>query len=317
MRVRLKLESGLERMEIPINYNGEVSRFVYELLQPDLPFSAKTSREKRTGSDLIEYYTFSNLFIPLVEQDGAYLHFGNVPLELTLSMLVPEGREPEVLKRLAGEVPLVFSDRYSDGLRVTQVQVLANPTAFSRRVRFRMASPMASPVDTDRGSSAHLSRARDPQVIHYSSPDFSEAIREVLIARYVKCYGTEPTDTEFQLLLDQRYLQRRRGRISKLVTLDEGLENERRVKAIIAPFECEGNPELIALGYVAGFGERTLLGFGCVEMVNEPPPVIRTMNFPLSRAESPVLEPKKRVLHFPPSTDPSARIAVGYSIEGS
>jgi hypothetical protein len=53
------------------------------------------------------------------------------------------------------------------------------------------------------------------------------------------------------------------------VTFNEMSEDERRIKALISPFECEGNPDLIWLGYVAGFGEKNVLGFGCTEPISE------------------------------------------------
>lgn len=259
MRLRITLGSPNGFGEIPINYNSYVSQFVYELLQPDTPFEHQSA----TGSTQygIPYYTFSNLYIPGVDQREQTLRFGQVPIDLTVSLLVDPQAEKEVEERLRA-VPVM--DFEGTTLQVDQIERLPEQKTFARRARFRMLSPLASPLWPMSNEGTEL------RYIHYNDPAFSESIRAILLARYERWKGKRPQDTRFHLSLDHQYIQRRRGRISKLVTFYPGLPEEKKIKAIVAPFEVEGNPELIWLGYVAGFGERNILGFGCSDVIRTP-----------------------------------------------
>jgi len=257
MRVKITLSCTSEFGEIPINYNSYVSQFVYELLQPDTPFDFQSQSSGQYG---VPYYTFSNLYVPGVDQFDQVLRFGQVPIDLTVSLLVDPKGEAEVMNRMR-QVPTMDFDNIA--LRVDNIEKLSEVKNFPRRARFRMLSPLASPLWPSVGQDENP----DLRYIHYNDPAFSESIRAILIARYERWKGKRPTDMRFTFTLDQRYIQRRRGRISKLVTFYPGEQEEKRIKAIVAPFEVEGNPELIWLGYVAGFGEKNLLGFGCADLI--------------------------------------------------
>ena len=56
---------------------------------------------------------------------------------------------------------------------------------------------------------------------------------------------------------------------SKLITIKQGTPEETKVKGYLYEFTVEGPPELIRMGYYAGFGEKNSLGFGCVEIISE------------------------------------------------
>lgn len=259
MRCRVILEPESRLNTLPINYNSAVAQFVYELIEPDTAFGSHVSSS--TPNDGVLYYTFSNLYIPEVRQVGPLLEFGKVRIELMLSLLVEPWQEQEVLERMrtlthfdAHALGLNIGGASHSSLKIVAVDTIAEIKRFAGRCKFRMLSPLV---------------ATSARQAHYQSQEFSDAIRETLIAKYTRWKGKPPHDTRFSLTLDNGYVQRRRGRISKLVTFNEMTEDERRIKALISPFECEGNPELIWLGYVAGFGEKNVLGFGCAEPVSE------------------------------------------------
>lgn len=278
MRCRVILEPQASLNTLPINYNSAVAQFVYELLEPDRPFEDRVS--STTPDEGILYYTFSNLYIPEVRLVGRLLEFDQVRIELMLSMLVEPSQEHEALERMrtvthfdAEALGLRETDVTSASLAIVSVDQIAETKRFGSRCKFRMLSPMVA-------TSAKQS--------HYQSEEFSEAIRETLITKYTRWKGKPPEDTRFSFTLDDGYVQRRRGRISKLVTFNERSEDERRIKALISPFECAGNPDLIWLGYVAGFGEKNVLGFGCTEPISESARHVRTALHP-ERSAAPKL----------------------------
>jgi len=252
---------------MPINYNAFVSEFVYEALQPDVPFPSQPAE----GQQGITYYTFSNLYVPEVQQQDRTLSFGKVAIEMTISMLLEPKYFDEVSQRIRQIPQLLFPNGVGTPLDVVSITPVDEAPSVSSFARFRMLSPLVSPT-WDAGD------GREPRYVHYGEPEFSEAIRAILLAKYERWKGRRPQDTRFRIMLDEKYVQRRHGRISKLVTFHEGLDDERRVKAIVAPFEVEGNPDLIWLGYVSGFGEKNLLGFGCTEIISGGGREVRTIS---------------------------------------
>jgi CRISPR-associated endoribonuclease Cas6 len=62
---------------------------------------------------------------------------------------------------------------------------------------------------------------------------------------------------------DRAYLDEaaRRGRRASVLTDIRGI----KVRGWLAPFTIEGSPELIEIGYEAGFGARNSMGFGMAE----------------------------------------------------
>ena len=256
MRIHLTLTPPGDRGHMPINYNSYVSEFVYEAIQPDLAF-----RGQHGPDEGIAFYTFSNLYIPEVQQEDRVLNFGKVGIELTISMLIEPAFEVELIERIEKVKTLPFDPSVGTDLDVSRVEIVNEAPTVQNYARFRMLSPLASPL-------WNPAPGTEQRYIHYGEDEFSESIRGILLAKYEKWKGRRPIDTRFRFELDEKYVQRRRGRISKLVTFHEGEPDEKRVKAIVAPFEVEGNPELIWLGYVAGFGEKNLLGFGCADLVS-------------------------------------------------
>jgi len=63
---------------------------------------------------------------------------------------------------------------------------------------------------------------------------------------------------------DQEYLRRKGEGIYRLVDY-----KGTKIKAIMAPFVVRGSPELMEMGYEAGFGEKNSMGFGMVEVVGD------------------------------------------------
>ena len=52
---------------------------------------------------------------------------------------------------------------------------------------------------------------------------------------------------------------------SKLITIKEGTKEESRVRGYFYTFRLSGDPDIIRIGYEAGFGKQCSLGFGCAE----------------------------------------------------
>lgn len=100
---------------------------------------------------------------------------------------------------------------------------------------------------------------------HYLRPweeGFSEAIRDNLIKKYKLVYEKDIHSPDFKIAIDTEYMSKRSGKITKKINF-KGTD----IIGFIAPFEVRGNPELIEIGYEAGFGEKGSMGFGMVKEV--------------------------------------------------
>ncbi|MER3523977.1 MAG: hypothetical protein C4326_07890 [Ignavibacteria bacterium] len=56
--------------------------------------------------------------------------------------------------------------------------------------------------------------------------------------------------------------------VSKLITIQQGHDDETKVRGFMCPLMIKGNPELIRLAYESGLGEKGSLGFGFIELAN-------------------------------------------------
>ena len=111
---------------------------------------------------------------------------------------------------------------------------------------------------------------------HYIRPweeGFSEAIEQNLIKKYRLVYGKDPNGyiknsgnfyenkgiSKFKITIDNNYMNKKSGKITKKINF-----KNTEIIGFMAPFEVTGNPELIEIGYEAGFGEKGSIGCGMV-----------------------------------------------------
>jgi CRISPR-associated endoribonuclease Cas6 len=92
---------------------------------------------------------------------------------------------------------------------------------------------------------------------------FSEAIKNNLIKKYRLIYGKDINDAHFEIKIDPVYMNKRAGKIIKNINF-----KDTNIIGFMAPFEVRGSPELIEVGYEAGFGEKGSMGFGMVKINN-------------------------------------------------
>ncbi len=100
---------------------------------------------------------------------------------------------------------------------------------------------------------------------HYLRPwedGFSEAVKNNLVKKYRLITGNELEDSDFQIKIDTDYMNRKSGKITKNINF-----KGTNIIGFMAPFEVSGNPELIEIGYEAGFGEKGSMGFGMVKEI--------------------------------------------------
>lgn len=262
MRLRLILRTPPGGAALPIDYQHDLQEAAYALLTAGSKPFAKFlyCQGFRRGKHAYKLFTYSWLIVPPTRRcifDG--------------ELLIEEGTvEWEVGSPVEG-----FATCFRRGLeRERRVQVgkvsfgLAGfdpvePPLFRPKMRFSCLTPIvASTLERGPASASERTRViRQPQYVE-PGPEFTALLRANLAAKYELVYGDAAPEGNFTFEFDPHYVQRVGGRISKLKEF-----KGHPVRGYMAPFRVEGPPELIAVGYECGFGEKNSGGFGMVKPV--------------------------------------------------
>ncbi|MDQ3813909.1 MAG: CRISPR-associated endoribonuclease Cas6, partial [Armatimonadota bacterium] len=123
---------------------------------------------------------------------------------------------------------------------------------FTSPMRFKCLSPIVVAV--------HDPNRRTPRYLRPDAPEFSERVRQNLIAKYRALHGRAPEDDRQTLTFDVDYLKTHKG--TKLMTY-KGIQ----IVGAFCPFTLAGSTELMRVGYECGLGEKNAGGFGMVEVI--------------------------------------------------
>jgi CRISPR-associated endoribonuclease Cas6 len=138
---------------------------------------------------------------------------------------------------------------------VASVETLPAPS-MGVNTRFTCISPIVVSVTERENGVAHT------RYLVAGDAEFGDRVRQNLLAKYAALHGGKlPADDRLTLRFDEEYLSRHRG--TKLIEY-KGIH----VRGMMAPFAACGSPELMRVGYEAGFGEKNAAGFGMVEVAN-------------------------------------------------
>jgi CRISPR-associated endoribonuclease Cas6 len=143
---------------------------------------------------------------------------------------------------------------------ITQVESLPE-IEVSKQMKFTLLSPLV--LSTKKYHNGKLKQ-------YYLRPEDTDEINRVLTQNLINKYklicNKENDSEELQLEWDKRYISRHE-RVTKKVTVKESSGEPIDIIGIQAPFTISGNPELIRIGYEAGFGEKNSMGFGMVQPI--------------------------------------------------
>ncbi len=236
--MRFKIEFELfEPKDLTINYNYYIASWIYRCVERADPDLSLELHKPRT----MKLFTFSRLQIPesrfqildgrmKVESDFAYLFFSTPKKEIAEAFVSGALERPEGrIERL----PFV----------IRSIQVMREPEIKSE-AKFITMSPIS------------VTTFRDGRILdlYPKDPKFYENIRKNLIKKYVTLYKREPENDELEIEVIEAK--------AKKITIKN--THHRCVDMV---FLARGSPELLKLGYQAGFGERNSMGFGMVKVV--------------------------------------------------
>ncbi len=248
MRIHILADVG-NGITLPINYNHLLTGIIYRFLAESNPEYASFLHDDGYHADAKRFklFTFSQLMADRRRIDGELIHFKS-----TLMWFVSSPVE-QFLSHFADTLLTVGSlDIGRHQLRVEDVRVPRVPH-FRQEMRFRCLSPITMSTVRERDGK---------EGTHYCLPDdpeFSSLVRQNLIGKHQAIYGRTPADDSLTFRYDTAYIQRKRGRVTRLVDF-KGI----KIRGVLCPFTVTGSPSLIQVGYECGFGDKNSAGFGMV-----------------------------------------------------
>ena len=250
MRIKILTDVG-KGITLPINYNHLLTSVIYRFLAESNPEYASFLHNEGYGDEQKRFklFTFSQLMAERRRVTGDRIRFGST---LTWSVSSPV---EAFLSHFADT--LLTEGRLTLGGHQLQIRDVTIPRIprFQSEMWFRCLSPIVMSTVRERNSE---------QVMHYCLPDdpaFSELVRQNLNRKHKVIHGCLPSDDAFTLEFDKNYIDRKRGRVTRLIDF-KGI----KVRGVLCPFRVSGNPALIQIGYECGFGDKNSAGFGMVEV---------------------------------------------------
>lgn len=257
MRIKLKLTHVDENgFNVPINYNHYLTSLIYKTIGDSsddyASFLHDEGYSNREVDKKFKLFTFSQLRFSNMEVEDEMIKSESPGVNWYISSPVTQ-----FIEHLA--TGLLDSGKVRIGQETFYVEQISSlePPNFSEEMDFLCMSPIVS--------STMVRKSGDLKTYYYRYDDgeLSSALRSNLENKYKLIHGEKSTEKSFKIKFDEDYIERRKGKVSKLVDF-KGI----KIKGIFAPFTVKGDPELIKLGYQSGFGEKGSMGFGMVEEIN-------------------------------------------------
>ncbi len=267
MRLRLTLRKQRVDCCVGLNYAYYLSGAIYGWIEKSSPVYASFLHDH--GYQLentvrkFKHFCFSQLQVQdrQIDKSRGTMKIISPAVDWYISMPIEEALQHLIIGIFEKEE--LYIDREYNRFTVEQVEALPEPV-WERGMKFRMLSPTTvSLPDTKDG------RLGDHYLFH-DDPRLSECLRKNILNKYKSLHGMPPADDSFDCTLDEKFIWDAKGRgrkISRLITIKEGKEDETKVRGFMCPVTIEGNPELIKLAYESGLGEKNSLGFGMIEHV--------------------------------------------------
>uniref|UniRef100_A0A7J2TK39 CRISPR-associated endoribonuclease Cas6 n=1 Tax=Archaeoglobus fulgidus TaxID=2234 RepID=A0A7J2TK39_ARCFL len=237
--MRLKLSFRVQPFsQIDLNYSYYIASAIYRAIERADPY---TSLELHLPN-VPKFFTFSKLMIPekriandkiIIESDEVYIFFSTMKDKIAQKLVEGLFMKPEIR---VGDTKMDLS----------QIEVLREKK-IGRREKFVTLSP----INVSKVENNGERRAVD---LYPTQEEFYDVLAKNLIKKYTLFYGKEPDDCE--LIFEVEEFKPKRILVKN---------TWHRCCEMV--FKAEGNPELLEIGYKAGFGSKNSMGFGMVKVV--------------------------------------------------
>lgn len=277
MRITVVLRPAGGRVVLPVNYQYFLTSLIYRFIKSSSEDYARFLHdegyrisESKKGFKL---FTYSMLRGERVSIVGDSIIFGRGGISWEISSPVSDFIRYLVTGVFSeGQELRIGPEGNQSRLLIDRVETMQRPQ-FRDKMTFLCLSPVTvskvvgSPT-LEKGGEGERVRVRgeiDELRCHYLRPweeGFAEAIKKNLVKKYKLITGKDIEDPEFEVKIATDYMNKKAGKIIKKINF-----KGTNIVGFMAPFEVTGRPELIEIGYEAGFGEKGSMGFGMVKEI--------------------------------------------------
>ncbi|NOZ33836.1 MAG: CRISPR-associated endoribonuclease Cas6 [Chlorobi bacterium] len=258
MRLKLNLSVLSKHAEIPVNYQYELSSWIYKTLNFGNPeFSDWLHSEGYLNENKqFKLFTFSRLLIPKYKINGNRLKILSDEISLIVSFL-PDKAIETFVTGIFKHQKFGIGDKQSRAVfTIKSVERTPEPE-FSNKMKYSCLSPVfIDKIIDGKTHKKHLSPADD---------SFEELFSNNLISK---------------LLANDRFSELNPGKVRIIINgkgkkngvlIKAGTPQETHLIAYMFDFELQAPVELQRIGYYAGFGRLNSQGFGCCKIIQNDP----------------------------------------------
>lgn len=253
--ITLQLTKNERENILPLNYQYELSSWIYKVLNEGDPVFSKWLHTNgyKSGDKPFKLFTFSRLFIEKYNIKGDRLAILSSKVKLILSFLPEEIITPFIIG-LFNERHFTLGDSLTKvAFNVTAVEAL-KAVNFNNEMKFTTISPLyVDLLEQGAKNKRHLS----PE-----SENYSMIISSNLKEKYRAYLGKDPNPSWGEVEITSLNTPK-----PKTITIKSGTPQETQIKGYEYRFTASGSPELLQIGYYGGFGGLNSQGFGCVELI--------------------------------------------------
>jgi len=251
-KLNLKIESQVFGNQLPINYQYELSAWIYRIIaQGDRYYAGWLHQngfsEKHRNFRL---FVFSHLISSNIKVEKDRLILNSDQASFYLSLL-PEKSTEAFIKGIFREQQFSLGDKVSKVQFAVQQIELIPPPDFTNSFIFKTLSPVVFSIRQE--NSSH------PRYVSPDENDYGQLIINNLKEKYNSFYRQPfegDPNCKFELLSPIR---------SKLIRIKAGTKDATQVRGFLYTFRFDADKDLLKIMYEAGMGEKNAQGFGCIE----------------------------------------------------
>ncbi len=258
MKFKIKLERTTERMVIPINYQYELSSWIYKVIRnADAQYSLFLHEKGyQTKRKTFKLFSFSNLTIPQRNIKKDRIEIISKDADFQISFYMDKTAENFIMGLFKNQLFNLGDTISNVPLSVKQVEAVAMPT-FGESVILKPTSPLVIGKKNEKGHDDYLAP---------DHPDFADLLIRNLWDKYQATGQAIPLEWQ-NATISCRIIDLNRLK-SRLVTIKANTPEQTKVRGYVDfSFELTAPKELIELALLAGLGKENALGFGACEVV--------------------------------------------------
>lgn len=261
MRFRLTLNFEFSKYgnKIPVNYQYELSAWIYNMLaKGDLQYSNWLHENGyQNESKKFKLFTYSNILIDKAKIEDDRLVLISDHASLLLSFL-PERATEEFIKGAFSSQTFTLGDRFSKvQCSIASIERLETPT-YTSTMTFKTISPMVLSESLPNGK---------PTYISPESPNSYKLIFNNLKAKYEAFYKEQIINFNFDETANTQNFSLTAPLKRKKITIKANTPQQTFIIGYNTSFKITLPIELMKILYETGIGEKGSMGFGMVEEI--------------------------------------------------